>query len=219
MTENPMPDPSMLKMGAVALGGYVLGRLKKGRAAVGFAMWAAGVKADPKQLLRQGLINFASSAEGQQLLSQLRGPLLEAGKKAAGATIEGQVAALTAALQQRTSALTDGAQKATGEPEQAGDAAGAGRRRSVGETGDRRQRTRSPRTHEDRKRQAEAGRRRRAGGEPTSRDDRQAEAARPRGGQEPESGVRGRRSGSRRGRRATTTRPRTTTSGRGRGRR
>ena len=31
-----------------ALGGYVLGRFKKGRAAIGLAMWAAGVKADPK---------------------------------------------------------------------------------------------------------------------------------------------------------------------------
>ena len=44
-----MPDPSMLKLGAVALAGDVLGRLKKGRAAVGLAMWAAGVKADPKE--------------------------------------------------------------------------------------------------------------------------------------------------------------------------
>jgi hypothetical protein len=120
----------MLKLGAAALGGYVLGRLKKGKAAVGFAMWAAGVKADPKQMLRQGLINFASSAEGQQLLSQLRGPLLEAGKKAAGATIEGQVAALTSALQKRTSALTEGSQQDDGdEPEQAEDREPTSRRR------------------------------------------------------------------------------------------
>jgi len=100
----------MLKLGGVALAGYVLGRLKKGRAAVGLAMWAAGVKADPKALLRQGLLTLANSDEGRDLLMQLRGPMLEAGRKAAGATIEGQVSALTAALQKRTSRLNEGQQ-------------------------------------------------------------------------------------------------------------
>src|SRR6476646_2398448 len=108
VTEIPVPNPSMLKLGGVALAGYVLGRLKKGRAAVGLAMWAAGVKADPKALLRQGLLTLANSDEGKELLSQLRGPMLEAGRKAAGATIEGQVAALTSALQKRTQKLTEG---------------------------------------------------------------------------------------------------------------
>src|SRR3954464_10556284 len=107
MTEIPVPNPSMLKLGGVALAGYVLGRLKKGRAAVGLAMWAAGVKADPKALLRQGLLTLANSDEGKELLMQLRGPMLEAGRKAAGATIEGQVAALTSALQKRTSILNE----------------------------------------------------------------------------------------------------------------
>src|SRR3954469_7118571 len=110
MTEIPVPNPSMLKLGGVALAGYVLGRLKKGRAAVGLAMWAAGVKADPKALLRQGLLTLANSDEGRDLLMQLRGPMLEAGRRAAGATIEGQVSALTAALQKRTSKLNEGQQ-------------------------------------------------------------------------------------------------------------
>src|SRR4051812_31909608 len=108
MTEIPVPNPSMLKLGGVALAGYVLGRLKKGRAAVGLAMWAAGVKADPKALLRQGLLTLANSDEGRELLSQLRGPMLEAGRKAAGATIEGQMSALTSALQKRTQRLNEG---------------------------------------------------------------------------------------------------------------
>src|SRR3954465_1887878 len=81
VTESPTPNPAMLKLGAVALGGYVLGRLKKGRAAMGLALWAAGVKADPKRLLREGLLNLANSDEGRQLLTQLRGPVLEAGRK------------------------------------------------------------------------------------------------------------------------------------------
>src|SRR3954463_14583641 len=99
MTEIPVPNPSMLKLGGVALVGYVLGRSKKGRAAVGLAMWAAGVKADPKELLRQGVLNLAQSDQRRELLTQLRAPLLQAGRKAAGATLETQVAALTSALQ------------------------------------------------------------------------------------------------------------------------
>src|SRR4051812_2052923 len=121
MTEIPVPNPSMLKLGGVALVGYVLGRLKKGRAAVGLAMWAAGVKADPKALLRQGLLNLANSDEGKELLSQLRGPMLEAGRKAAGATLEGQVSALTAALQKRTQALTDGSEQSDDEDDREAD--------------------------------------------------------------------------------------------------
>src|SRR3954451_22574440 len=108
MTEIPVPNPSMLKMGGVALAGYVLGRMKKGRAAVGLAMWAAGVKADPKALIRQGLLTLANSDEGKELLMQLRGPMLQAGRKAAGATIEGQMSALTSALQKRTQRLNEG---------------------------------------------------------------------------------------------------------------
>jgi len=120
VTEIPVPNPSMLKLGGVALAGYVLGRFKKGRAAVGLAMWAAGVKADPKTLLRHGLMTLANSEEGKELLSQLRGPMLEAGRKVAGATIEGQVSALTSALQKRTELLSAGAvDKATGTVDKA----------------------------------------------------------------------------------------------------
>src|SRR3954465_9732260 len=118
MTEIPVPNASMLKLGGVALAGYVLGRMKKGRAAVGLAMWAAGVKADPQALLRQGLMTLANSDEGKELLTQLRGPMIEAGRKAAGATIEGQVSALTAALEKRTSILTQGPKLDIGEDEQ-----------------------------------------------------------------------------------------------------
>src|SRR6476646_291801 len=53
-------------------------------------------------------MSLASSEEGKELLSQLRGPMLEAGRKVAGATIEGQVSALTSALQMRTEVLNTG---------------------------------------------------------------------------------------------------------------
>src|SRR3954467_13340384 len=66
VTESPTPNPAMLKLGAVALAGYVLGRFKKGRAAVGLAMWAGGMRADPKRLVREGLLNLANSNEGKE---------------------------------------------------------------------------------------------------------------------------------------------------------
>ena len=103
---NETPDPAMLKLAGAALGGYVLGRFKKGRAAISFAMWMAGAK-DPKRMLRDGLLSAAQTPEAQQLLSQLRGPALEAGRRVAAATFENQVGALTSALQHRTKALTD----------------------------------------------------------------------------------------------------------------
>src|SRR4051794_16605104 len=132
MTESPMPNvnPGMLKLGGVALAAYLLGRMKKGRAAIGLAMWAAGVKMDPKQLVRDGLLNLASSDQGKELIAQLRGPALEAGRKAATATIEGQVAALTSALEKRTQAISDGVGGAGGKAGGApGGAGGAGTRR------------------------------------------------------------------------------------------
>jgi hypothetical protein len=106
----------MLKLGAAAIGGYVLGRFKKGRAAISFAMWMAGAK-DPKAMLRDGLLSAAQTPEAQQLLSQLRGPALEAGRRVASATFENQIGALTAALEQRTKALTSGDDGEAGDPD------------------------------------------------------------------------------------------------------
>jgi hypothetical protein len=104
---NETPDPAMLKLAGAALGGYVLGRFKKGRAAISFAMWMAGAK-DPKRMLRDGLLSAAQTPEAQQLLSQLRGPALEAGRRVAAATFENQIGALTSALEQRTKAISAG---------------------------------------------------------------------------------------------------------------
>jgi hypothetical protein len=113
----------MVKLGAVAVGAYVLGRLKKGRTAVGFAMWLAGARMDPKRMLRDGLVQALRTPEAQQLLTQVRGPMLEAGRRAATATVESQVAALTQALQQRTQMLTAGAGEAAEKGGEAADEA------------------------------------------------------------------------------------------------
>jgi hypothetical protein len=108
---NPAPHPAALKLGAVALGAYAAGRMKKGRTALRLALWASGARTDPKRLLREGLLQLVNSAEGKLLVAQLRGPMLEAGRRAVGATIEGQLAALADTLEKRTAALT----QATGD--------------------------------------------------------------------------------------------------------
>src|SRR4051812_8428095 len=123
-TVSETPNPSTLKLGAVAVGGYVLGRLKKGRAAVTFAMWLAGSQTDPKRLLREGLLAAVKTPEGQQLLTQLRGPVFEAGKRAATSTLQSQVTALTQALQQRTETLSSTAEKGADAAQDAGEEAG-----------------------------------------------------------------------------------------------
>src|SRR4051794_4321284 len=107
-------NPAMLKLAGAALGAYVLGRFKKGRTGLKFAMWLAGARGgmDPKHLLRETVLSLANSAEGKELIAQLRGPVLQAGRTAAAATWEAQVGALTKALEQRTAAITQGVQKA-----------------------------------------------------------------------------------------------------------
>ena len=41
-----------VKIGAAVVGGYVLGRTKKGRAAIRLAMWLAGTDYRPGELVR-----------------------------------------------------------------------------------------------------------------------------------------------------------------------
>jgi hypothetical protein len=134
---NPAPRPAALTLGAVALGAYAAGRMKKGRTALRLALWASGARTDPRRLLREGLLQLINSAEGKLLVAQLRGPMLEAGRRAVGATIEGQLAALADTLEKRTAALT----QATGDlPDRAdqvvGQAGSAAAPSGVGEVTD-----------------------------------------------------------------------------------
>ena len=93
------------KIGAAVAGGYLLGRTKRGRLALGLAMLLAGYR--PSTQLRKGLLQLTENAELGQLTSQLRGPLALAGRKAAEAVIAAQAARLADQLTSRTEALTD----------------------------------------------------------------------------------------------------------------
>lgn len=114
------------KIGAAVAGGYLLGRTKKGKAALGMALWLAGSRTglQPRALVREGLMALARSPQTAELVSQLRGPVLEAGRRAAITTLETQARTLTGALQQRTALLEEagGGAEAAGKAGQ--DAAG-----------------------------------------------------------------------------------------------
>jgi hypothetical protein len=92
------------KIGAAAAGGYVLGRTKKAKAAIGLAMWLAG-RRRPADLARDQATKLLTSPQVMDLISQLRGPLLAAGRQAALSVVEGQAGKLTNNLQRRTEKL------------------------------------------------------------------------------------------------------------------
>ena len=93
-----------VKIGAAAAGGYLLGRTKKAKAAIGLAMWLAG-RRRPADLARDQTVKLLSSPQVLELVAQLRGPLLTAGRQAALAVVEGQAGKLTDNLQRRTEKL------------------------------------------------------------------------------------------------------------------
>ncbi|NJC68330.1 hypothetical protein HC031_01135 [Planosporangium thailandense] len=94
-----------VKLGAAVAGGYLLGRTKKGKAAIGLALWLSGKRIGNS---REALTRLAASPELARLAAQVRGPLLEAAQRAVTATIESRTTALADSLQQRTERLIDG---------------------------------------------------------------------------------------------------------------
>lgn len=94
-----------VKLGAAVAGGYLLGRTKKGKAAIGLALWLSGKRIGSS---REVLARLAASPELARLTAQVRGPLLEAAQRAVTATIESRTTTLADSLQQRTARLIDG---------------------------------------------------------------------------------------------------------------
>ena len=101
------------RLGAALLGGYVLGRTKKGGFALRLAtrMFLSGSQTDPKQLARDNVMRLLDS----DIVEQLRGQITEAARAAADARVQSFADNLT----QRTEALKAG-------PQAAGDAAEKG---------------------------------------------------------------------------------------------
>jgi hypothetical protein len=95
-----------LKIGAAALGGYVLGRTKKAKTAIGLALWLSG-HGRPRDIARNQAARLLKSDRAQDLLGQVRGPILSAGKDAALSMFESQAGRLSENLQRRTEQIGD----------------------------------------------------------------------------------------------------------------
>ncbi|WP_433859200.1 hypothetical protein [Streptomyces kronopolitis] len=93
------------KIGVALVGGYVLGRTKKAKLAIGLGMYLAGkrLNLDPRQLGKL----VANSPVLGPLNDQVRGELVDATKSAATSALTQRMSALTDSLHERTLALSD----------------------------------------------------------------------------------------------------------------
>ncbi|MDX3606283.1 hypothetical protein PV702_07330 [Streptomyces sp. FL06-04B] len=91
------------KIGAALVGGYLLGRTKKAKLALGFGMFLLGKKIDldPRQIGRM----LADSPALGSLNDQVRKELVEATRTAATKAVTQRAGSLADSLQQRTQAL------------------------------------------------------------------------------------------------------------------
>ncbi|MEV5122604.1 hypothetical protein AB0K49_07325 [Streptomyces decoyicus] len=94
------------KIGVALVGGYLLGRTKKAKLAIGLGMFLAGKKLnlDPRQL---GTLVANSPVLGP-LNDQVRKELVDATKSAAGAALTQRMNGLADSLHERTLALDEG---------------------------------------------------------------------------------------------------------------
>ncbi|SED41427.1 hypothetical protein SAMN05428945_4823 [Streptomyces sp. 2224.1] len=97
---------SNAKIGVALVGGYLLGRTKKAKMAIGLGMFLAGRKLnlDPRQL---GALVANSPVLGP-LNDQVRKELVDATKSAAGAALNQRMNGLADSLHERTLALNEG---------------------------------------------------------------------------------------------------------------
>lgn len=96
-----MADPRII---AAATGGYLLGRSKRGRKLLSFALKVSGKSpsAQAMSMARTGLTQALASDEAGKILEQLRGPIMEAAQKAALQRLTG----ISNNLAERTAALS-----------------------------------------------------------------------------------------------------------------
>jgi hypothetical protein len=90
----------VLKVSVGVGGGYVLGRRKKLKLAVGLGAWLLGkkIKLDPQALLAEGLQKLAQNPDVMKLSDEVRGQLLVAARTAATKGLSDQVNALAGSL-------------------------------------------------------------------------------------------------------------------------
>ncbi len=102
-----MADVPKIALAAAVLGGYALGRTKKGRVAFAMATYMAGRRfgLEPQQLLTEGVKRLRELPQFADLNEQLRGEVLEAGRKAVSTVADRKLADLADSLHQRTESI------------------------------------------------------------------------------------------------------------------
>ncbi|MGW2061059.1 histone protein [Streptomyces sp. NPDC001937] len=111
-----MDDQTKMTLAAALVGGYVLGRTKKGKLALSVGTYLAGKRLglEPRQLATEGMRRLGEIPQVAELQDQLKGELLEAGRKAVTTAATRGMGNLADTLRDRTAAL--GAKKEA-EPE------------------------------------------------------------------------------------------------------
>ncbi|MEU2675678.1 hypothetical protein ABZ638_02195 [Streptomyces sp. NPDC007107] len=92
---------------AALAAGYVIGRTKQGKLALGLLAVASGKTLDPKALIEEGVRKLSENPQFAQLGEQVRGELLTSGREALSEMTNRSVASLSENLQQRMLSLTE----------------------------------------------------------------------------------------------------------------
>src|SRR4051812_6391006 len=98
-----------VKLGAGVAGGYLLGRTKKLKLAIGLGAWLLGKRLDisPSQLAVQGFGQLKQTPEFAELSDRLRSEVGGAGKKAFAAAATSRMEAIADRLQDRNEGVYD----------------------------------------------------------------------------------------------------------------
>lgn len=118
-----MEDSTKVCLAAAVAAGYVLGRTKKGKLALGLASLVVGqqLPLNPRELVTLGARKLAENPAVAPLMEQARGEVLDAGRAALSASANRRLESVADALQQRTEALLGGLDEEEEEPEEISD--------------------------------------------------------------------------------------------------
>jgi hypothetical protein len=118
-----MKDTTKIALAAGVASGYALGRAKKGRAALAVATYLISRRSglSPRRLATEGVQKLGEVPQVGALKEQMRGDVLDAGKKAVGTVVDRKLGDLAGTLHERTLRLNGelpevtGGEKAEGE--------------------------------------------------------------------------------------------------------
>ncbi|MEU9014595.1 histone protein, partial [Streptomyces sp. NPDC048479] len=115
-----MDEQTKLALAVSVVGGYLLGRTKKGRLALTVATYLAGRRfgLEPRELAAEGMRRLGEIPQFAELQGQLKGEVLDAGRKALTATANRGMSSLADAISDRTARLGAGEDEEEEEPEE-----------------------------------------------------------------------------------------------------